>query len=171
MCVVSTSKKFGMTLLALGILVWFTQNVFTIILGLKIEMFSDKVMRWNRFINPCYILISIGVFCLAKNIRFYNSFINYISSLSLLIYMFHCNRIVRDYVRFDFFKYVLQTYTYNNILLWVVIFAVISLLVGTLLAIIYHSTIQKIVHKILNRILCIFQKIYIFFERIVFNIE
>jgi len=141
------SNKVGRGLLIIGIIGWIAQNIVTMLLGLHVSMFSRQATRWNLFINPCFILIGIGAFILANNRQFYNKMINYLSGLSLLIYMFHCNRIIRDYIRFDYFTYVKRTYTYKNVLVWVLIYAGISLVGGTLLAIVYHHTLQPLVHR------------------------
>lgn len=125
-----------------GVLSWLCLNTISNFVGKIVG--NGITMRWNIFINPCFILITFGLlgFSLAK--EFTNKWINYLSSLSLLIYIIHTNRIVRDYVRFDFFDYVYKIYSYEQILFWVIVFAVVSLVYGLVLAILYDKTIRNV---------------------------
>ncbi len=148
----SSKNKFNIVILATGIVGWFAMNLITNFLGLHIGYFTYFMQRYNVLINPCFILIALGAFGLAKNKQFYNKHINYISSLSLLIYVIHCNRIIRDYVRFDVFQFILEKYTYSHLLLWVVLYALISLIAGVVLAILYNKTIQRFIHKVFERL-------------------
>lgn len=140
--------KIGILACLIGIIGWLVQNLVTNYMGLYFNLFSDKVQLWNKFINPCYILIAIGLFITFKNYKFYSKIINYISSLSLLVYMIHCNRIVRDYFRFDFFDFIKNNYTYKHILFWTSIYGVVSLILGIILSIVYDKTLKIIVNKI-----------------------
>jgi hypothetical protein len=169
---ISDNKFFAIAVLVIGVIGWLLEkNTLILVLGMKIELFSHLGMKTNQFINPCFIMIGIGLLLLAKNQKFYNRTINYISSLSLLIYMFHCNSIVANYVEFDFFEYILKTYSYNNILVWVLIFSLISLVGGTILALVYNLTIQKVVHKIFSWIADVISKIYSGFEKYIIQLD
>ena len=148
----SSKNRFNIAILLTGIAGWFAMNLITNFLGLHIGFFTDFMQRYNVLINPCFILIALGAFGIAKNKSFYNKHINYISSLSLLIYVIHCNRIIRDYVRFDVFQIILDRYTYSHLLIWVIIYALISLLAGVVFAILYNKTIQKLIHKLFGKL-------------------
>lgn len=143
----SASKKFGCTIMLGGIVLWLSEIVIINIVGVHISAFSTWIQKVNNFINPCYILIAIGAFLIARKYFFYNKVINYCSKLSLLIYMIHCNNIIRDYVRFDFFEFIYYTYSYDYLLVWVIVFGLISLSASFLLAIIYKETLQKITNR------------------------
>lgn len=146
------SMKTGVVLLVIGIVGWLLENVVLTVLGVRISLLARGAVLCNNFINPCFLLIAIGSFVVAKNIQFSNKAVNYVSGLSLLIYLFHCNRIVRDYVRFDFFEYVLKNFTYDRLLGWVILFALISLAGGILLAVLYNLTVQKLVRKLCYKV-------------------
>jgi len=167
----SSKNKFNIVILATGIVGWFAMNLITNFLGLHIGYFTYFMQRYNVLVNPCFILIALGAFGIAKNKCFYIKHINYISSLSLLIYVIHCNRIIRDYVRFDVFQFILEKYTYSHLLLWVVLYALISLIVGVVLAILYNKTIQKIVHKVFELLEGIAIKIYRKVENILIKFD
>lgn len=147
------SRWFAPTAIAVGLAGWLGMNAATNYLGLHIHYFSEIVMRWNTFINPFFILLSLGLFCLAKKHSFYNRTINYFSSLSLLIYILHCNRIIRDYVRWDYFDHIFLTYSFDHVILWTLLWIAITLVWGVTLAMVYRKTLQKYVHKLYD-LLC-----------------
>ena len=103
--------------------------------------------RWNDFINPQFLIMAFGGLGIALNGKFSNRIINYISSLSLLIYITHTNRIVRDYVRFDFFQYVLDNYTYSNLLGWCFVFFGIFLIYSVIFALVYKKLFKNNIAK------------------------
>ena len=133
-------------LLGVGGISWGGLNVLSNIAGEIIG--KGFTMRWNVFINPCYIIIAFGLLGVSLSKQFTNKWINYFSGLSLLIYIIHTNRIIRDYVRFDYFNFVYNRYSYNFILFWVIVFAVVSLIYGLTLAILYDKTIRNVIQRI-----------------------
>lgn len=131
--------------------------IITNILGLKFNIFSDKLLYWNKISNPMYILLSIGLFNIFNSKKFVNKFINYISSLSLIFYMIHDNLLFRRYIKPEFYKLV---FPYGHILIWVIIEAIILFICGMLISTIYKETIQKIVYIASNKIYNLSRKIY-----------
>ena len=74
-------------LLLIGLLGHLGIIVATNCLGVKISFFQDKILHWNSNCNPFILLMVIAMFNIARNFVFFNRFINYISKLSLLIYI------------------------------------------------------------------------------------
>lgn len=159
------SYRFNICCIALGVFVWIIQNIFINFLGRYINYFSDKCQQWNTLINPCFIIIALGVLGIANNKTFCNRIINYLASLSLLIYVFHCNRIIRDYLRFDIFEYIYNHYTYQKIMAWVLLYAVVSLVFGVLCAVIYDRTIKNIIKFFVDKIVLYLTKVYVKVEK------
>ncbi len=120
--------------------------------------------RLNDFKNPLILLIAFASFGLALRKNFTNKIINYISSLSLLIYITHCNRIIRDYVRFDFFQYILENYSYNYLLVGCFVSFGIALVYGVTFAILYKSIFKKFMDKIS---VAIYKKVNIIWNKII----
>lgn len=104
--------------------------------------------RWNTFNNPLFLIIAFGTLGIALKRNFTNKVVNYISGLSLLIYITHTNRIIRDYVRFDFFQFILENYTYSNLLGWCFVYFVVSLVYGIVFSLIYKFLFEKVMNKI-----------------------
>lgn len=156
----SSDLKLNLVMLVIGIAGWICSSGLTALLGSKFGFFAHAMQRWNKFMNPCFILIALSLFNILRQKQFYNAAINYISSLSLLVYMIHTNRIIRDYVRFDLFAMIESKYGFQHILLWILLFAIVSAVGATLLAIIYNKSFQKIIHKIFEGIAGLLLKIY-----------
>lgn len=63
--------------------------------GLKTRVLSSKVLALAKTCNPLIVGIAISGFHLSIGRNFYSKEINYVSSLSLLIYLIHENIILR----------------------------------------------------------------------------
>ena len=129
-------------------------------LGLRFELFSNWLLRWNTNCNPFIILMAFSMVNIANNIHFKNRFVNYISSMSLLIYIIHENQLLRTFYRPLIWNYIFQRFGYDYILLWTFVLVVIVLSFGIIASIVYKSTIQKVVTIVCNAIYPILQKIY-----------
>lgn len=148
--------------LLFGTIGWFVLMICTNVIGLRIEMVSDWMMRWNTFMNPFFVLIGFSMFNIFKSFELKSNFVNYVSGLSLLIYIIHCNRVIRDYVRYDIFEYIYERYTFENIVLWVMLYSFISFVLAYVLAVLYKATIEKSVTRI-------GESIYNFCKRYAYN--
>ena len=126
----------------------FSMAIFNI-LCLKVSAFDKDIMLYIAdIINPFLIIASISILNLFINRNFINKIINYIASLTLLIYIIHDNVLLRNYVRSWYYSKIYLTYGYNHINL-IIIFTAIGMMVASIiLASIYKETIQKIVRKI-----------------------
>lgn len=129
-------------------------------LGLRFELFSNWLLKWNTNCNPFIILMAFSMVNIANNIHFKNRFVNYISSLSLLIYIIHENELLRTFYRPLIWNYIFQRFGYDYILLWTFVLVVIVLSFGIIASVVYKSTIQKVVTIVCNAIYPILRKIY-----------
>lgn len=120
----------------------------TNLLGMHINLFSKQLTRWCQFMNPFLILTALSMFMLAKEKKFVSRPVNYISGLSLLIYIIHANKLIMDHLIGDIFKYIYYNYSYKYELVWVTVSALCLLTFGTVLSIIYKSVLQRTSHKI-----------------------
>lgn len=135
------------------------------ICGLYFQTFSDKVMRWLNDSNPFLLAMSISMFNIARNNHFKNRFINYISKLSLLIYITHENIILRTYFRPAMWNYVYKRFGYSDVIGWVLIIAFIIFIFGILCSILYVLTLQKFVNKVSGRFYEVVRIKYLLFEK------
>ena len=142
---ITSRDRAGAILVAVGTLGWFFENFFTNLLGLKIQALSNFVQGWNQVMNPAYIMIALGLVLIAKNHSFYSPPVNYLSGLSLLVYIIHNNWIIYNCVKFDVFQYVMEEYGYKYFLGWVLLNGLALLILGIAGAILYRYTLQKLV--------------------------
>ncbi len=113
---------------------------------------ANIMSRWNSLINPFFIAMGLSVFNIAKNHTYHNRFINYISGLTLYIYLIHCNRVIRDCVRFTVFGAIRTHFGYDNLVLWVLIYSIVCFVASTILAIIYNTFLRKPVNRIFEKL-------------------
>ena len=160
----SNSVKFNILMFGVG----FVGNIgvvcLTNFLGLHFEFFSNQLLRWNTNCSPFLLLIAISMLNLARSIRFKNNIVNYISSLSLFIYIIHENFLLRTFYRPQMWNYVYNQFGYKYILIWTFVLVVIVFSFGLITSIIYRNTIEKIVTIICDWLYQILQKIYKKFE-------
>jgi succinate dehydrogenase hydrophobic anchor subunit len=145
----ANSKKANIILLITGIFAMIAVVLIIDVLGLKINFFSNKLLRLvqNHF-NPLVIITTFAAFNLARMMTFKNSFINYISSLSLLVYIMHCNIILSSYYRPFIFIWIYETFGYSQVV-FLMLATALAIFVGTtIVAFIYDKTLRRFVRKL-----------------------
>ena len=85
-------------------------------------IFDNKLLRWSTFCSPFLLITAISMLNIARNIHFNNKIVNYISSLSLLIYIIHENQLLRTFYRPLMWNYVYNQFGYVDILFCMFIF-------------------------------------------------
>lgn len=116
-------------------------------LGLKIGFLSKRINNWNEISNPFMIGIAISSFALFSKLKFQSKFVNYLSSLSLLVYIIHENKLFRSYAKPRVFRFIYEKFTYNHIVLWCMLFVVITFIVASALAALYKETLGRLLKK------------------------
>lgn len=164
----SKNVKLNLVTFVVGIFMLILLIGLTNILGLKLDWFENKMLYWDKLNNLIFIIIGISIFNLFNRKSFYSKAINYISSLSLLIYIIHENVLFRTYIKPLFFQY---TFKDGRILLWVIIEAMLLGLFGISMSIIYKKTLQKLVYRIGEKLLKITNKYWSKFENFLIKID
>lgn len=156
----SNNTKVNIIMLLIGFAGNISIVLLTNYLGLHLGVFRNWLLRWNTSCSPFLILIAISMLNIAKNVCSYNKTVNYISSLSLLIYIFHENQLLRIFYRPLLWNFVYSQFGYEYILFWLFVLVIIVFGFGLIASIIYKNTIQKIVANLCNRVYPSLQKIY-----------
>ena len=151
--------------------IWLILHGLTLFVGIRFGILSDQLLGWDQFRNPCFIFIAMAVFIMVKNITMYSAVINNLSSMSLIIYVVQCNRILRDYVRFDVFDYIYTKYTYDKLILWVLLYAVVSFIFSFIIGKLYLLSIGKVVRFVFDKIAEILSKVYLKLEKYILKIS
>lgn len=163
------STKINIFLLFIGCIGFIGIILVTDIGGLYFSFMSDKVLYWANNCNPFLLAMSLAMFNLARNIHFRKKVVNYISKLSLLIYIIHENIILRTYFRPKMWNYVYEKFGYSYVIEWVFVITLIIFIFGVLSSILYASTLQKLVCKVNEKIYKVIKKHYIVFENMMLN--
>lgn len=156
----SNNIKTNLILFAFGFLGNIGIVLLTNILGLRVEMLSNSLLRWNTNCSPFLLMMAISMLNIARNIHFKSNAINYISSLSLLIYIFHENLLLRTFYRPLMWNYIYTQFGYTYVIVWTLVLTVIVFCFGLMASFIYKNTIQKIVVSVCNWLYPILQKLY-----------
>ena len=135
-------------------------------LGLHMNFFSDKVLRWWNNCNPFLLIAAFSLFNLARNVYFTNKAINYISSLSLLIYIIHENELLRTYYRPALWHLIYNKFGYKHLIFWVIIMSLGVFVFGVMMSMIYHHTIGTVVNKETDWLSPKIKKIYGKYEKL-----
>lgn len=167
----SNNIKINILLLIVGFLGTIGMVLITNFLGLYIESFNGKLLRWSSNCSPFLILIAVSMLNIARNVQLSNKVVNYISSLSLLIYIFHENALLRSFYRPLMWSYVYLNCGYEYILLWVFVLVLIVFAFGLITSIIYKSTIQKLVTIVCNWLYSFLRKVYKKIENLIIKLH
>ena len=144
----SASIKMNALLLAVAIIGFLGLLIATDIVALRTSHFHGQMLRWSVNNNPFLIAAAIALLNIMRNLEFKNAVINYISSLSLLIYIIHENIILRRYYRPAMLNYVYQNFGYDYIVLWVLLIALAIFVLALICSVVYDKTARILVKKI-----------------------
>lgn len=143
----------------------------TEIVGLHISFLSGKMTYYVKAGNPFLIVMAVAMFNIARNIHFKNRCINYISSLTMLIYIIHENLILRVYFRPAIWNYIYTVFGYKYVVVWTLILAVGVFLFGVIMAVIYSQTIRKIILRVSSMLYSVLKRKYMRIEHRLLKIE
>lgn len=124
--------------------------IFTNFLGMNITFFQDKLLHWGGNHCPFILINSICLFNIFQHIKFHNKIINFISSLSLLIYIFHENYFVREYLRPNIWIYIYKNYGYNNVVLMDLTLSALVFFISVIVCMLYKILLQPKLYKFSN---------------------
>ena len=89
--------------------------------------------------------MAIAFFNIARQIHFHNNAVNYLSILTLLIYIIHENLILRAYIRPEIWNFIYQNYGYEHIFVWVFIFVAATFIFGVVTAMVYTAVLKNFI--------------------------
>ena len=129
--------------------------------GLHMSIAAQNVLHFTALNhNPINFLIAFSLFNIFRYLKFQSKIINYISSLTMLIYIIHENDLFRAYLRSDLLYDFWEISNKMNIVLFVLIFSAALFIASTIIAIVYNKLFQHWVHKLAERIIQLVLKFY-----------
>lgn len=146
-----SDKSKNVMFLCLGITGHVGIILLTNLLGLRINFFSNRLLHWNQNGNPFIILSVIALFNLVRRVNFKSVIINYVSKLSMLVYIIHSNIVLRTYYKPYVMDCIFQHYGYSLVLLWVIVVTALTFIVSVIVSCLYDLMLRKYV-RILSEI-------------------
>ena len=149
--------------LSIPVLVAFIAAIYW--LSLKFSLSNKWLLFWDRPNHPIIIVMAIAALNVARNLKFKSAVVNYLSSLSLHIYIIHENFIFREHYRQYMWKFVCDRFGAHHIWLWALLLAVVLFAASVAAATVYKFTLQKLTTKLSAWILALVRKPYIKVEK------
>ena len=141
---------------AIGLLIGILGQALMIVLtneaGLRISMLANKLQYWNYGGSPFIIMTAICSFNLMRRIQWKSRLVNFISGLSLLIYVIHENYIIVYNYRPWIFDYIHKTFGYDHIVLWVILLVPAIFILAAIISALYSVTIERLVKIVSDKI-------------------
>lgn len=119
-------------------------------LGLHIPAFANKPLHWMSNCNPFLLLSAFCLFNLVRQTRLENKAANYLSKLSLFIYIIHENRLFITYYRPALWPFVYEKFGYDHLFMWVFVLTLGLFLFSAAASILYHHTLEKLAVRTAN---------------------
>lgn len=138
------SKKLNIAMIITGLIGNYGMIYVTNLLCLKGRLMDGALQIWNVPYNPFILVLVIGMFNITRNIKRYNDMINYLSKLSLFVYLIHENRLLRTLYRPAIWQEVYLRFGYAHVLCWDFILAAAVFLVSLVLSILYFESLHKL---------------------------
>lgn len=146
------NKKLNIAILFLSLLCHLTLILANNLLELKISRLQGKMLFSNANTNPFLLISALCLFNILRTRSFHNRAINRFASLSMLIYLFHENIMVRTYFRPMYYQHIYVTYGYDHLLLWVCLFTCILFFGAALVAFLWQKTAEQLLRLVVNHI-------------------
>lgn len=146
------NKKLNIAILFLSLLCHLTLILANNLLELKISRLQGKMLFSNANTNPFLLISALCLFNILRTWSFHNRAINRFASLSMLIYLFHENIMVRTYFRPMYYQHIYVTYGYDHLLLWVCLFTCILFFGAALVAFLWQKTAEQLLRLVVNHI-------------------
>ena len=145
----SRKRALNISVCVISFLIIILQFLVTDFVMQRSKIFSNLYMTsWRHFTNPFIIAFALSFFNLFANLKIKSRMINYISSLSLLVYIFTENDFMRNCVKPEYWRFIYNAYTYEKLLLWNLALAGVLFIGGIIISTIYKVTLQKILYRI-----------------------
>ena len=152
------SKKANLIVLISSIVLTIILHLITNFAGLKISFLSTKII-WSKNCNFILFFIAFSSLNLMNKTTFSSKFINYFASLLIIVYLIHDNTYMIGYIKPETWSWIYNNIGYQHFLLIFFGYALALFLVSALIACIYNLTLQKLVHKLSDKIYILLSKL------------
>ncbi|MBP3611186.1 MAG: acyltransferase family protein [Lachnospiraceae bacterium] len=143
-------KKHSLILLVCGLTGMLGLLLLYNYLGLHVEAYRYKLLNWNVNNNPFILMTALALFHLFRQLKFKNSFLNYIAGCSLIIYLVHENILFRSFTRVRIWTELLEHFGRDTIVVQMFGYAIVLFLAAVLVSVLYQYFIHGIVKWLAN---------------------
>lgn len=145
--------KYYVRLLIVGIIGFIVPVLLIDFLGTKIDFFSSKVLIGVDTANPFLLIIAVSLVQICSRKKFVNVFVNRVSALSLLIYLFNDNIIFADKIRPMTYYFIYEHFGYDYLVIWVLAYAVVLFAGAAAISFAYQNTLHRLTVKIFDKLI------------------
>lgn len=160
----SEDTRVNIILLLIGIAGFLGELFIMNLVGLKNPAMSDQILKFNNDKNFFVLILSIALFNLFRKLKGTNKVINYISSLTLFVYIIHDNTYLAGTVRCYFAAELIKHVPYSLSVPAVVLFGVAVFLCALFVSILYKLIIKRPANFLAEKVYELLRRIYLFFE-------
>ncbi len=157
--------KLNMALFVISIVLLSVLIFVNNLLGFKIGFFEHNALHWARNNNPLLILAAFSLFNLFRSRVFYSRLINYVSSLTLFIYLIHEGYLLRTYFRPWVWFRLHERFGYSDMAALALVFALTLFIAATFAAAFYKETFARFTKKIGKTVYLLIRRIFYRFAR------
>lgn len=145
------STKANVIVLISSILLMIVLHLVINFAGMKISFLSGKIAI-SKNCNFILFFTAFSAFNLMRKTTFSSKFINYVASLTLVIYLIHDNTFMQGYIKPEQWHWIYNNWGYNHFLLIFFGYGLALFIASALIAALYNLTLQKLVHMLSDKI-------------------
>lgn len=144
------SISHNVAFIVLGLLGNASAILLTNFVGFKFFYLSDQLLHWNSSSSPFLLMTALGLFNLFRQSKFKSHMINYVSSLSLYIYLFHENPLFAIYCRSAVWHEFYIRFGHEYLISWVFAYSIALFVISAIISITYEKTVHKLALRTLD---------------------
>lgn len=133
-------------------------------LGFHVSFLQNRMLYWSQINNPFIIAMSLSLLNLARKGVFQNGLINYLSSLSLLVYLAQSNLSVKAYWRPYLVDHVLSRFGTDHIISAVFGMSTLVFVLALAFGFLYNLLIAPAVKKCSSALYHSLRRLYLSLE-------
>lgn len=137
------SRRINMTILAVSVAALCAYTLLFDYLAVNYGITDGRSQFWRKMGNPFVIMMAVSLFNLFRSVEFRNSIINYISSLTLFIYIIHENIVVRSLYRVPLWQWIADRFGTDALLIEHLTYSAALFVVSLVLGLLYKETLHR----------------------------
>lgn len=143
-----SQPTFARAMVLLGGFGLLAQIIFMDILGLYVPGFAGSMMAFKKITNVFLLLLVVGIFLKLRKSHFYMPAVNYLSGLTIYIYISHENILIRNITRPRIWKMMIDRFGTGYLPIQALVFALALFVASLAISVLYKSLLEKIINKI-----------------------